>query len=67
MNDIYWMVHNTTRSAPTIKHTSAQSAVTEARRLAELHPGDSVYILQAIGAFKASKPRARFLKLSKKT
>ena len=43
----FWMVWNVNGHAPTYKHASHESAVTEAERLARLNPGKTFAVLRA--------------------
>jgi hypothetical protein len=45
----FWFVWNPRGRAPTYAHTTRQSAVTEAERLARANPGQPFVVLQAIG------------------
>jgi hypothetical protein len=45
----FWFVWNSTRGGPTKRHPSLDKAATEAARLAALHPGHKLYVLEAIG------------------
>lgn len=46
--ETFWMVWCPQGSAPTHRHSSQGSAVTEAERLARTQPGREFYVLQAI-------------------
>lgn len=54
--ECYWLVHNPTRAAPSIRHTSADDATTEARRLAQKQPGETFYVLKVVYAYVAEIP-----------
>ena len=43
----FWMVWNPARHAPTKRHPSQASAITEAERLARANPGESFFVLEA--------------------
>lgn len=43
----FWLVWNIDGGAPTHKHDSEQSAITEAERLARLNPGVQFAVLEA--------------------
>ncbi len=47
-NETFWMVWSPQGQAPTRKHLTRASAVTEAERLARLNAGNEFYVLQAI-------------------
>lgn len=44
----FWMVYGLHQRAPTIRHKSEFSAVTEAKRLARLNPDVQFFVLEAI-------------------
>lgn len=44
----FWMVLGA--GSPTFRHTTPQSAKTEAERLARLHPNQEFVVLEAIGS-----------------
>lgn len=45
--DTFWMVWNPQSRAPTLKHSTEESANAEADRLARKVPGERFYVLQA--------------------
>jgi hypothetical protein len=48
------------RGLPTKVHRSRSAADTEARRLAMINPGKSVFIYQVTGEYKAEEPKVEF-------
>lgn len=46
MGDRFWMVYGLHQGAPTHRHKTEQSAVTEAKRLARLHPEVEFFVLE---------------------
>jgi hypothetical protein len=54
----YWMVHRSAGSGyPTNQvHETVYSAVQEAKRLAQLFPGETFYVLEAVGCAKTVAP-----------
>jgi hypothetical protein len=62
--DRFYMVYGIGRYAPTIQHTTKESAHNEARRLSEANPGTSFVVLKATKAYHASKPVAQQVELS---
>ncbi len=65
MNYKYWMIHSdhAHASAPSIKHHSYEEAKTEAKRLAQKHPGATFYILEAATAFSTAAPEVKELRV----
>lgn len=51
-HDTFYFVWNPSRSAPTVKHPSEEIAMSEAKRLARLNPGEKFFVLQAIAALE---------------
>lgn len=47
-NSTFWMVYGLHQRAPTARHKTEFSAVTEAKRLARLHPDIEFFVLEAI-------------------
>jgi hypothetical protein len=47
----YWMVHGF--GSTSIKHTTADSAIKEACRLAKQHIGQTFHVLAVVGAYQA--------------
>lgn len=60
----FWMVWNPQRYAPTYRHTTAESALTEAKRLARNNPSQKFYVLQAIGLATIPEPPVHVIKLA---
>ncbi len=54
----FFMVWRDGGSAPTFQHTTRDSAVTEAVRLAEKSPGVKFYIMESVEHVIAPKPTA---------
>ena len=55
--DKYWMVHNFDNGQkPKVKHKTQRAAEEEATRLAKLHPGHSIVVLEAIQIHRAETP-----------
>lgn len=52
----FWMVWSPQGRAPTFKHTSKDSADTEAARLAKLNPGNQFFVLKAVGGWQTDIP-----------
>lgn len=50
----FWMVWMEGNRDPQHKHTSSHSAEMEAERLARLHPGRTLYILESVNACKVA-------------
>lgn len=48
----FWLVWNPVARAPTYRHDTAESAESEAKRLARLKPGDSFIVLQSVARFR---------------
>ncbi len=49
MENRFYMLWNPNRNLGTYKHPTPEAANAEARRLANLHPGEKFIVLQAIG------------------
>ncbi len=49
--EVYWMVHDIKNNNPTRTHNSASSAIQEAKRLSNKHPGVKFFVLQATRCF----------------
>lgn len=56
--DHFWMVFTPSGCAPKFQHSTEKEAECEARRLAAMNPGQTFYVLQAIG--KARKVDVEF-------
>jgi len=56
---LLWMVYGEGQSMPRVTHDTKESAITEAGRLAEKHPGIVFYVLAATAAYLASPPKAK--------
>lgn len=56
MRSTFWFVWNTNGRAPAFKHETAESAKTEAQRLARAHRGEEFIILQAVGGAVLKDP-----------
>lgn len=52
----FWMVWNPERNPPNYRHDYERGALSEAERLAALHPGQSFYVLQATHLCTLPKP-----------
>ena len=52
----YWYVYNPAGFRPRYKHATAESAISESRRLAHEHPGQRFEVLRCIG-FSQVEPR----------
>lgn len=64
MSEPFWLVWNPQGlRPPSFRHPTADSAVAEAGRLAELNPGAAFFVLCAMGFASADAPRARFMSL----
>lgn len=64
MSERFWLVWNPLgQRPPSFRHPTADSAVAEAGRLAELNPGQPFFVLGALGFASADAPRARFMSL----
>ena len=50
----YWLVWRVGAAAPTYRHSSFDSADTEARRLARAHCGDEFVVLETVRSHRAS-------------
>lgn len=51
--DSFWMILKQGGDIPRKRHTSYESACTEAQRLATNHPGEKFYVLRAMDAFES--------------
>ena len=64
----YWFVHKpVSGNAPKVKHESYKSAADEARRLAQLNPGVTFFVLEAVSAFVTETPKVTELALETDT
>ena len=52
----FWMVYGAGQRAPAFQHQSQHAAVTEARRLAQQHPGIRFFVLAAVRGFVLQDP-----------
>lgn len=52
----FWMVWCRGRNAPTYRHSSGESAATEAKRLARQHPSERFYVMKCTGGYEVSAP-----------
>lgn len=56
MNHKFWLVWNPDGSMPRQRHTSYDSAVREASRLAERHGPQQFFVLEAVSVAKRTEP-----------
>ena len=56
----YWLVHNPNRGAPNKQHITLDAARAEAERLAGLHPGESIYVLEVVGVAVTERPKVQW-------
>lgn len=52
----FWLVWNPAGHAPTHEHTNPVLARNEATRLADLNPGQSFYVIEAIEHYMRERP-----------
>lgn len=52
----FWCVWNPSAGSPTVQHHSHESALAEAKRLAERVPGQRFFVLQAINVVERVSP-----------
>jgi hypothetical protein len=64
MTEHFWLVWNPASvTPPTFRHPTDDSAIAEAGRLAALNPGETFFVLGAIGFASADQPVAHFMSL----
>lgn len=56
MERTFWLVWNPRGGSPTVRHSTEDSALSEAKRLAERCPGDEFFILKAVRVAKRLEP-----------
>lgn len=61
----FWMVYGSGKAAPTKRHTSKESAMAEANRLAKKHPGTEFFVLKAVRGAMADSPTVATIDLVK--
>ena len=54
--NIYYMVHNPAKGAPTKRHIDKSDAVEEAKRLAREHIGQMFYVLKTVECYSVVQP-----------
>ncbi len=52
----FWMVYGMGQGAPTVRHDTTESAITEARRLARLNPGTTFIVLASVRGYRTADP-----------
>lgn len=64
--EVYWYVFNPDGFRPRYKHLTAESAIQESRRLAELCPGQRFEVLRCVG-FSRVEPKPDVFSLLKES
>lgn len=59
----FWLVWNPNGRNPGYRHSSRESAQTEAERLAALNPGASFFVVKGVGGAFADRPVAQTIRL----
>ena len=57
----FYMVYRIGGNAPRVVHETITSAISEAKRLAKLHIGETFVVLQSVGAFKCEMPEPQYI------